>query len=360
MQRKAGAAVAACGLVGALALPSLALGATKTVYAGPPPAAKKVVSALLGKSFAGKYNPDVNGFFMQRVTIHVGDVVSFKNLGFHTIDLPGSTGKDLPFLLPTGTTVSGVKDAAGSPFWFNNLVPNLGPNPVLFRPTTVASYNGTTRVDSGLPAGAGAPKPMKVTFTKAGTYKYFCDVHPGMVGTVVVKPANKSIPTAKQDTAALSQQIATVVGSAKKLALTKVPAGHVSVGVSNKLGLELFTMFPSTLRVKKGAVVTFAMSKASRETHTATFGPTGYLTTLANGFQGAVIPPQAVYPSSPTKPVALSATSHGNGFANTGAIDSDPATAQVPTSSAVQFNSAGTYHYICLIHPFMRGTIIVH
>lgn len=27
----------------------------------------------------------------------------------------------------------------------------------------------------------------KLTFTKAGTYKYVCQIHPGMIGTVVVK-----------------------------------------------------------------------------------------------------------------------------------------------------------------------------
>ncbi len=251
MKHRAGAFAAAFGLVGALALPSLALGATKTVYAGPPPAIQKIAKSALGKAFVGRYNPDANSFFTPRVTIHVGDVVSFQNTGFHTIDLPGSSGKDLPFIVPTGATVHGVNDAAGAPFWFNDHLPALGPNPVLFTPTTAATYDGSKRVDSGLPAGPGAPKPMKVTFTKAGTFKFFCDVHPGMVGTVVVQPKTKSVPTAKQDAAALTQQMTTVVGTAKKLALTKVPAGQVSVGVSNQLGLELFTMFPSTLTVKR-------------------------------------------------------------------------------------------------------------
>ncbi len=106
--------------------------------------------------------------------------------------------------------------------------------------------------------------------------------------------------------------------------------------------------------------MTFAMSKASRETHTVTFGPKSYLRTLANGFRGPVFPPAGLYPSSPTQPVALGATTHGNGFANSGAIDNDPATAQVPSSAKIQFTQAGTYNYICLIHPFMHGTIIVH
>ncbi|HET7380438.1 MAG TPA: hypothetical protein VFJ24_10390, partial [Gaiellales bacterium] len=58
-------------------------------------------------------------------------------------------------------------------------------------------------------------------------------------------------------------------------------------------------------------------------------------------------------------PTALSPTSHGNGFANTGGLDQDPTT-PLPASARIMFTSPGTYHYICLVHPWMQGTIIVH
>ncbi len=35
------------------------------------------------------------------------------------------------------------------------------------------------------------------------------------------------------------------------------------------------------------------------------------------------------------------------------------ATTQIPASSKIDFTTAGTYQFICLIHPFMQGTIIV-
>ena len=55
----------------------------------------------------------------------------------------------------------------------------------------------------------------------------------------------------------------------------------------------------------------------------------------------------------------LDQTSHGNGFANTGVLDQDSPTP--PASSAtITFNAPGTYHFICLIHPFMHGTVVVH
>ena len=119
-------------------------------------------------------------------------------------------------------------------------------------------------------------------------------------------------------------------------------------------------MFPATLTVNTGTVVTFKMSKHSFETHTATFGTTAELKTLAGAFAGGPqIPPQGAFPSDPTQPIPETPTNHGDGFANTGVLDNDPSTTTIPSSGKIQFNAPGTYHYICLIHPFMRGTIIV-
>jgi plastocyanin len=101
------------------------------------------------------------------------------------------------------------------------------------------------------------------------------------------------------------------------------------------------------------------MSKNSFETHTATFGNTATLKALAKGFTGAVFPAQGVYPSDPTQPVTESLTSHGDGFAGVGALDNDSATKTIPSSGKIDFTQAGTYHFICLIHPFMHGTIVV-
>jgi plastocyanin len=339
-----------------MGLPAVAAARTKTVYAGPPPSARAIARTLVSKSFATKYSPDVNDFFLHRVTINQGDTVAFRINGFHTVDLPGKSGRDLPLIVP-GPIATGVNDAAGNPFWFNGHLPSIGFNPVLLAPSGAHKYNGTARIDSGLPAGPGS-KPFKVTFTKPGTYKFFCDVHPGMFGYVVVKPKGESVPSAAQDAAASKTQIITDVLSAKKLAKKKVPTDHVSLGEANSKGVELFAMVPGTLRVPLGTVVTFSMSKPSREVHTATFGPVSYLTALANGFRSPPILSNAVYPSSPVQPIPLASTSHGNGFANTGVLDQDPLTPN-PPSASIKFTTAGTYHFICLIHPFMQGTIIV-
>jgi plastocyanin len=346
------------GLVALIAAPAAMAASAKTVSAGPPPSTTKIAAKYVPKSFVGRYNPDFNAFFRQRTTVQVGGTVTFQLRGFHTVDLPGKAGTALPVIAPQSSLVSGVNDAAGNPFWFNGRLPNLSFNPALLAPSKVDTYDGTTRVDSGLPAGK--PKPLTVEFTKAGTYKYYCDVHPGMVGYVVVKPKTASVPTAKQDTAAVTAQVTADVKSAKKLAASKPPANTVDLGVSASGGVELFGMFPATLQVNAGTVVTFTMSRRSFETHTATFGPNSYLTPLAKAFAGApTIPANAAYPSDPVQPLTLTPTSHGNGFANTGVLDTDPASATVPSSAKIDFTKPGTYHFVCLVHPFMRGTIVV-
>jgi plastocyanin len=339
-------------------MPGAAGARTKIVTAGPPGSINKVAARYLPKTFAKAYNPDINAFFSRRTTVHVGDTVSFLLHGFHTVDLPGHSNQDLPLIVSQGTMVNGFKDAAGNPFWFNGKLPQLGFNPSLFMPrsTKVNRYNGTKRLDSGL----ASSKPLRVSFTKPGTYKFFCDVHPGMVGFVTVRPKGAKIPSAKQDAARLLAQETAAVKAAKKLVKTKLPINTVSLGKASPTGVELFKMFPATLTVKPGTVVTFRMSPSSRETHTATFGPASYLKPIAKTFRGGPsISPLGTYPSDPSTPLTLSPSTHGNGFVNSGVLDKEAATKQIGPSSKIKFTSAGTYHYVCLIHPFMQGTIVV-
>jgi plastocyanin len=346
-----------------IAAPAVAQAKTVTVYTGPPPNAGKLVpaSARLSASFKAKYNPDVNAFFPQKVTIHVGDTVSFiRGMMVHTIDIPPVGGQDLPLLQP-GAQVAGVKDAGGKPFWFNGKVPSLSLNPLLAKASTSVSYNGTKRVDSGFFMGSGSAPRFNVTFTKAGVYKIFCDVHYQMTGTVVVLPKSKPVPSAAQTKAALAAQVLADLKALKAAAKIKPPANTVSVGSAGPGGSELFAMFPATLHVKAGTVVTFSVSPDTRELHTVTFGSAPYLTKLANAFLvNPLLTQQDLYPSDnpPLGPIKLSPISHGNGFANLGGLDRDPTT-PLPASGKIMFTTPGTYHYICVIHPFMRGTIIV-
>jgi plastocyanin len=343
------------GVALAVALPAAAQARTKTVDMGTPVKLAKQLQPL---------SADANAFFPNGVTIHAGDKVRFVPVGFHSVDLPARKGSPVPLISPTGQKEPVVNDAAGAPFWFSNVADVLGFTPSLLASSfgKTLAYNGGKPVLSGLPL-AQKIKPMTVRFTKAGKYVYFCNVHPGMKGTVTVKKAGAAIPSAKADRKAVKRQAGKAIAAAKKAATVKAPTNTVDVGVAGKGGVERFAMVPSTLSVGVGQTVKFRMSARSREVHTATFGPGApdqpatYLGEIEAGFNAVPFDGRAVFPSDPG-PATLTPTLHGNGFWNTGAMDHSSATA-LPSSMSVTFGAPGTYQYFCLVHPFMHGTITV-
>jgi plastocyanin len=351
-------AAAAAALVAAT--PVSAQAATRTVYMGLP-------TKQDAKTFQ-KANSDVNSFFPNGVTIHAGDSVRFAPTGFHTIDFPVKGKNPLGLVAPTGQTVSGLNDAAGSPFWFNGQS-GLGLNPALLKSIfgKKVTYTGAKQVESGLPL-QNHPKAITVKFPKAGTFTYFCNVHLGMKGTVRVVSGKKAIPSVKAVGKLVRTQVAADLKTAKKLASTKPPAGTVSVGASGPKGVEYYGFFPNNLTIDKGTTLHFTMSSATYEDHTATIGPDnpetqpkGYLGTLSASFNAPVFAPAAVYPSDQPggTPADVSPTLHGNGFWNSGVLDNSSSTPTLPNANSATFNTPGTYQVYCLIHPFMHGTITV-
>jgi plastocyanin len=341
-----------------LTLPCAAHAATKTVDMGLPLASQKAFNAALGA--------DVNDFFPHGVTIHAGDTVKFVPRGFHNVEIPKPGAKPSALLKPGGP-VAGALDAAGSPFWFNGS-PNVGFNPAVAVGSLgkTVTYTGSNRIQSGLPL-AQHPKPMTVNFPKAGSYTYYCDVHPGMKGTVRVLAASKPIPSAKADKQRLAAQLAADLKIAKGLTTATLPANTVTVGNAGANGVEYFGFVPGTLTVPRGTTVKFQMSPKTREVHTATTGPgdpskdpASYLGKLAASFEAPVIDPAGAYPSDPPpNPAALTPALHGNGYWNSGVLDVVASTPQLPASASVTFAGAGTYQLYCLIHPFMHGTVVV-
>ena len=342
--------VFACATAMPLVFAPTALSATKTVDMGTPLKAQKPL---------GKYQSDANAFFPSAITVHAGDSVKFVPTGFHNVDIPAKGAKPAA-LLANGATVSGSLDAAGSPFWFNGAVPNVGFNPeIVFGALgKKVTYTGAKAIQSGLPL-SDKPKPMTVKFSKAGTYTYYCDVHAGMKGTVSVVAKSKKIPTPAQDAKRVEAQVAQALKIAKGLTTATLPANTVTVG--NAGGF-----LPATLNVPAGTTVKFQMSAKSLEIHTATAGPgnpdteaDSYLGKLSKSFEAPTIDPAAVYPSDPPgAPASLTPASHGNGFWNSGVLDAASASPP-PASNSVTFAAAGTYKLYCLVHPFMVGTVVV-
>jgi plastocyanin len=188
-----------------------------------------------------------------------------------------------------------------------------------------------------------------------------------MKGTIRVVGKGHKVPSVAAHSRAIKRQVAADLTTAKSVAKTTVAAGNVSIGASGKGGVEVFAMFPSTQTVPVGTTLKFSMSAKSRDDHTATFGPgdpekdpSSYLGQLEQHFANdPVAPSQVAYPSEPPGTVgSLSPTLHGNGFWNTGVLDTTSAT-PLPASNSVTFTAPGTYTFYCMIHPFMKGTVVV-
>jgi plastocyanin len=353
---------------GLLVLPAAAQAATKTVTMGPPVAAQKQLRP---------YGSDANAFFPKQVTVRTGDAVRFVPLGFHNVEFPAKGKTPTPLFAPTGTKISGALDAAGQPYWFNGQN-TLGFSPPLLTPLFGKSvtFDAAKGFQSGLPF-ADKPKPVTLRFTKTGSFTYFCDVHPGMSGTVKVVRKGRAVGSTRADANRVKAQVASAVKTASRLAKARAKADKAAAGktatgaltiadgLAGPGGVEFLDFSPGKVTVATGTTVTFAMPAKTTEVHTASTGPgnpedaSTFLGALSSSIESPA-PDQAVFYPSDLPPAAatLTGTSHGNGFWNSGSMDA--IAASPPASSAkVTFGAAGTYTFYCLIHPFMKATVTV-
>jgi plastocyanin len=344
-------AVVALALVAALAVPAAAGVANKTVQAGPFGSAQKDFQDAFG---------DANQFFRRTVTIHRGDSVRWKINGFHNVAFVQG-GVEAPELIvpDTANLITGAVDAAGAPFWFNGQ-PNVGFNPEVALKQGSGTFDPDEFMNSGLPLSEGPPPPYKLRFNQKGRFTYLCIVHPGMEGTVRVVGKNRRIPSARKDKRAARRELARALGRVEQLTtgsgltLNKtIQAGNDRAG-----GPTIFKYFPANPSYKVGDTVTLQMPPSSSEVHTFTLGPTDYNTQLAESLLGPVLNPRGVYPSDTAATVNYTAAHHGNGFYNTGFMDSNP-DSLLPQTVPIRFAGPGTFQLICLVHPFMRSAVTV-
>ncbi len=200
-------------------------------------------------------------------------------------------------------------------------------------------------------------------FTKAGLFRYVCDIHPGMKGAVRVVSKRKPVPSAAADARRVKAQGTKAIAVAKTFKNVAAAPNTVNVGLAGPGGVSLFGFAPESLTVAVGTTVTFKMASGDLETHTATTGPgdaeeepTSYLGKIAASLESPNADQKGIYPSDlPPAPADLTPTLHGNGFWNSGALDSNAS--PLPQQNQVTFAAAGTYTFYCMIHPFMKATI---
>jgi plastocyanin len=332
---------------------------TKIVVAGGPPP-----KALSPRAVKFNKDLDLNGFFRRRITIHVGDSVRwiFSQRVVHTVTFLAGQKRPTLEVPDPAHPYTGFNDAAGAPFWFNGQ-PSLLIPPDHGFPVGGPSTDGSSYRNSGL--SAPAFKPYRLKFTKAGTFRYTCLVHPGMDGSVKVVPKGRPVPSARADRAARTAELARAVKQSKRLARF-TPQGNNVVAAHDAGVVSWFRFFPRVKTIGVGQTVRFSISSKS-EIHTVMFGPESYRDSIEaelvmaqpqpTGPPRLQFNPLIFLPSDPTLP-PLDGTNHGNGFLNTGVLDTNPASA-APRSANVTFTKPGTYVFECTIHPGMEGTIKV-
>lgn len=353
--------LAAGGAAAAVALPAAALAggpAGVTVYAGPNLKAPPVRGG------------DALAYFPSAVTVHVGDSVTWRFRGFHTVTFTGPK-HPYPSIVPAEEKQPATSDAAGQPFWWAGKLPLLTISPLAMLPqggATISSPRQTA--SSGLlrivTAGNKEPAPFTLRFTKAGTYRYQCAIHPGMHGVVRVLPQGAPAPTAAQVARQGQEQLLRTVADLRRLARTRPAAPlTVYVGAGDRSGAEVTAFFPSALHVQVGQTVRFVNDDGA-DIHTVTFGPEALRSRIEQDFvaphgKQVLLDPLGALPSDPPgAPVQYDGTNHGNGYLSSGVLQPKGAPkAAGPESFAVTFTKPGTFHYECVVHPHMDGTVVV-
>jgi len=181
-----------------------------------------------------------------------------------------------------------------------------------------------------------------------------------MDARVKVLPKSATIPSAKADRKARNKEYAKALKDAKRLGKLKPSGNNVVAGNDNDT-VAWFRFFPATRTIKAGQSVRFSITSKS-EIHTMSFGPQATSSFVEVQPQPAGPPrlqfsPLVIMPSdNPLTP--YTGSNHGNGFFNTGVIDTNPASPN-PSSVEVTFTNPGSYLFECTIHPGMQGTIKV-
>jgi plastocyanin len=308
-------------LAGALALGLGGAGLSRVALghgaAAPTAPATHLVTAGFGDS--GGY---ANTFAPQVQEIYAGDTVTWQ-IG----------GALEPHTVTFGPPALIEKLAAGivTPIMQKNGPPIIAFNKQAAFPTKDPTYDGSGFANSGLLDGKG--KRWSLTFTRPGTYKYFCLIHyvPGhaasaMQGEVVVHPR----PAASH--------------------AYVVSMGSQHDTVTN--GTDAFN--PRHLTIHAGDSVTWVGLF-----HTVTFGPDAVRTQVEKHF---VIPvPQKSGPPLLTINPRAALPAGGSSYDGTGWVNSGFLTPKGPGPDkyTLTFSKPGTYEYDCLVHPRMDGTITV-
>jgi len=297
-----------------LSLGALSLGGTDATYSAAPRQSVAPTSPHHYIATVG-YGADdwaANIYSPHRINIYVGDTITWINRGLlepHTVSFGSMTLLRKLFQ----QIVLATPQSSGPP--------QLALNPMLALPTHRATYDGAGYANSGF---LREGQKWTITFTRPGTYRYHCLVHfLGMFGVVVVNPRPRAAHTYL-----------------------------VRTGYGSETTSAADAYFPEALTVHVGSTVTWTGAVF----HTVTFAPATLIDQLRAQFI-VPVPQKAGPPKLTLNPRVAFPTGgtvyNGSGILNSGIL-------RPPHNQfVVTFTTPGVYHYGCLVHPGMDGTIQV-
>jgi plastocyanin len=284
-------------------------------------------------------------FYPGTITVNVGDTIVWKLASAepHTVTFPKPGDKVPDLIVPE----------EGSQ--------RLLANPLALFPQGGSSYDGTALTGSGqLGADPQFPTEYKLTFTKEGTFQYFCAFHPMMTGTVIVQAAGSPYPKtqaqidaeAKAQLDADTQAAMQAEAQQPQQAATKAaPDGstiyEVNIGYGDGV-LDWMRFAPTDLTVHVGDSVEF-VQQAIDVPHTVTLSSGGKEPDLF-----LIEPQQAGPPKLVINPVVLAPaggpTYSGKDYFNSGWIWGTKDPFPGPRSYTLKFDTPGTYEFYCALH----------
>lgn len=234
------------------------------------------------------------------------------------------------------------------------------PDEALFAPAPGDVNVAGTLVNSGLvPMGPGPAPTFSQTFSDAGSYQYFCVIHPGMIGTVEVSasdgdsPADVAARATKQRDEWLAEGRAAkakLKGAAPKpeRAADGTSTWSVEMGTTTE-HTDILAFAPIPVKVKSGDTVRFVNNSGAP--HTATFAGDQQLPRDPTG-------PDTNDPKPGPSPQTLNKTD----LFNSGLLPPNAPPGAVPEparSFSFKVPAAGQYPFVCILHlaSNMTGTV---
>jgi plastocyanin len=223
--------------------------------------------------------------------------------------------------------------------------------------------------------------------TAPGTYAFMCLLHREfMSGALKVVPSSTTVASPAAQFAAGQKTLASgeaqLVAAAQALAKGEPPVPNLKVPGQNpviagsgnpqaQISGDIDEFGPKVVKIPVGGsvtwyvigvhTITFNSNKTNDDIHAVAPDGTQHINVAAAspaGGPGEPAPPKTIPPKGFHFKVTASSSWNGSGFHNSGifANSSPPGFIE---GYKLTFTKGGTYHYICTVHDFMKGTVIV-